>query len=103
MFYIQDETKNIYFKDNLDDGLKMWYGFTYELHMINIDLDHKLCQLIKLFQKGVLNKHGVTYTIIKMSYTPTMGSIDCSTPSSNSTSVKYLQMLTHVIVSCVVI
>jgi hypothetical protein len=56
-FYIQDETKNIYFKDNLDDGLKMWYGFTYEPYMINIDLDHKLCQLIKLSQKGVLNLH----------------------------------------------
>jgi hypothetical protein len=44
-----------------------------------------------------------TYTIINMSYTPTMGSIDCSTPSSNSTCVKYLQMLTHVIVTFVVI
>lgn len=95
--------KKYYSKHNLDSGLKIWYGFTYELHVINIDFDHKLCQLIKLFQKGVLNKHGVTYTIIKMFYTPTMGSIDCSTPSSNSTAVKYLQILTHVIISCVVI
>ncbi len=68
----------------MDGGLQMWFGFTYELHVINIDLDHKLCQLIKLPKKGVLNKHGVTYTIIKMSYTPIMGSNDCSTPFSNS-------------------
>jgi hypothetical protein len=97
------KVKKYYSKDNLDVGFKMWFGFTYELHVINIDLDHKLCQLIKLSQKGVLNKHGVTYTIIKMSCTPTIGSIDCSTPSSNSTSVKYLQLLTHVIVSCAII
>jgi len=58
-FIYKMKLKYIYIKDNLDNGFKMWYGFTYELHVINIDLDHKLCQLIKLLQKGVLNKHGV--------------------------------------------
>jgi hypothetical protein len=48
-FIYKMKLRKYYPKDNLDGGLKMWFGFTYELHMINIDSDHKLCQLIKLY------------------------------------------------------
>jgi hypothetical protein len=74
--------------------------------MTNNDQDPKLCQLhkppkVKLVK--VLNKLIVTRLVVDISHTPTLGSIDCLHSSSNSTIVKYSQVLMQAIAAYILI
>jgi hypothetical protein len=83
-------------------------GLPRESRMTNNDQDPKLCQLhkppkVKLVK--VLNKLIITHLVVYISHTPTLGPrpIDCLHSSSNSTIVKYSQMLMQAIVAYILI
>ncbi len=91
---------------NLDGHPKVQCGSLVDLArliMVGTTSCTKFSNSPKLKLVKYLNKFNVAYLVVRMSYTTTLRLINCPFSSSNLANVKYSQVLTQAIVTCIAI